>query len=410
MFITENQSLLESLNFLVCARASLMEMIKSSSVENKDGLINFLQNEASDYEIMHLLVRGDLPDKKFNHADEIRLFSDLKEQIILAYPQLLEHFDHSVLNSFLYEVDSVYPNYSSAKPILEHLSLVSEFDPGAPDPGKVTRGASKDWTPEIEALKGVGKTALETWEKIGSGARKLIAQAAQAGKDAAAKAKAIDSIMQKGFSPKEALKIYNQQQSLLKKVGDASKYLNASFMGKALSAVGGAAIKGAQKAGELAQKAGAGKVTAKAGELAGKGSEEVAKWARRGGHQNVLAAMDKIKAGATAAAPAIQKALQDPALVGAGIAASALSALALYGSNKLYKRFMSKAARACAGKSGGEKTQCMKQYKVQGIKAQIADLQKAAGACAKAKKPDKCRAPIMKKIAKLQKKAQSAAK
>lgn len=50
------------------------------------------------------------------------------------------------------------------------------------------------------------------------------------------------------------------------------------------------------------------------------------------------------------------------AVVGSPLGAAALGGVAAFGGYKLYKRFMSKSARACRGYSGGQKTACMKSY------------------------------------------------
>lgn len=86
--------------------------------------------------------------------------------------------------------------------------------------------------------------------------------------------------------------------------------------------------------------------------------------------------------------------------VGGVVLATAL----LYGGYQTYKRFFSKAAKACAGKSFSEKTQCMENFKKQAIQAQIKDLQAGSKACAKSKDPGVCKSKIQKKISKLQSK------
>ena len=89
---------------------------------------------------------------------------------------------------------------------------------------------------------------------------------------------------------------------------------------------------------------------------------------------------------------------------GKTIGATVIAAGLLYGAYKTYKRFFSKAARACSQYSGAEKTACMEKYKVTATKAQIADLRKAIGACKNSSNPQKCRSTIQAKIAKLQSK------
>ena len=68
--------------------------------------------------------------------------------------------------------------------------------------------------------------------------------------------------------------------------------------------------------------------------------------------------------------------------------------------NYIYKRFFSAAAKACAGKSGAEKTLCMKNYQRQAIQKTIQKLQSDMKACSKATNPQKCQASIQKQIMK----------
>ena len=89
-----------------------------------------------------------------------------------------------------------------------------------------------------------------------------------------------------------------------------------------------------------------------------------------------------------------------------GTAAGVTVAIAalLYGGYKTYKRFLSKAAKACSNKSGAEKTACMVAFKKNAVKAQIADLRRGLSGCSGTKNPQKCKAAINAKIQKLQSK------
>lgn len=72
----------------------------------------------------------------------------------------------------------------------------------------------------------------------------------------------------------------------------------------------------------------------------------------------------------------------------------------------VYKRFLSQAATACGGKSGGEKTACMNAYKKKAYQAQIAQLNKGLSNCPKGDdaKANTCRSKIHHKIISLKKK------
>jgi succinate dehydrogenase/fumarate reductase flavoprotein subunit len=62
-------------------------------------------------------------------------------------------------------------------------------------------------------------------------------------------------------------------------------------------------------------------------------------------------------------------------------AAVALGAAAITAGVLAYKRFFSKAAKACKDKSGAEKTSCMKSYKAQGKQAELGVLTAKINSC-----------------------------
>ena len=68
----------------------------------------------------------------------------------------------------------------------------------------------------------------------------------------------------------------------------------------------------------------------------------------------------------------------------------------------VYKRYLSKAGRSCKGKSGKERSNCMKQYKINGREAQIKQLRSGLSACSKSKNPSKCKSKVSAKIKKVE--------
>ena len=361
MFITENQSISESILFLLSARESLCHMVETSSVEYKSQIKNFLMNEASDYEIIYMLMHEEMPNEKYNFVDEIKLFSKLKEQVLVNSDILTKCMGESV-QTFIDEVDTVYPEFSSAAPILE-------FQLATKDYGLSEEGGIGD----IASGGGGGAISFKKiFDILGKPGRDAIAH----GKDQVA----VIKLANKGMDPKLAWKAVRQQKTLLKKVGDADAYVKGTGLGKFFTGIA-----------DTAQKAGAA-VSAKASSVAGAASKS--------------GIINAFRAKVVAAGPALSKAVSSPSLVGAGLTGAALGALALYASVKLYKRFMSKAAKSCKGQSGAAKTLCIKKFQHDAIGAQIKDLESAMNACAKAKNPEKCKIPIQKKIGKLKLKMQ----
>jgi len=85
----------------------------------------------------------------------------------------------------------------------------------------------------------------------------------------------------------------------------------------------------------------------------------------------------------------------------ATLAAATIAALVTTVAYKTYKRFLSKAAKACNKYSGTEKTGCMNKFKRDATKRRIQDLTKGKQACKHTKAPSKCISKIDKKIGKL---------
>ncbi len=89
------------------------------------------------------------------------------------------------------------------------------------------------------------------------------------------------------------------------------------------------------------------------------------------------------------------------------IAASVIIAAAAFAATKIYKKYLSKAAKACAAKKGEAKKVCMNKFKLDAMKQRITNLGKAKTQCKKSKNPGKCVQGLDKKIIKLKSKLQS---
>lgn len=335
MFITENQNIAESILFLLSARESLSCMVEASSVSHKETLKNFLMNEASDYEIMYMLIHEEMPAEKYNFVEEIKLFSDLKEQVLINFNVLNKYLGENI-STFINEVDTVYPSYSSATPILE-FQLATKKD-------SVLNEGVWDIIKGLADKEGVGIEQMKN--KI------------------------------KKLADKEGVAF----EKMVNKVKAGAK---SSFKRPTLQAADADSLR---------------KVSAGSGADIDAASRQIVAPGK------LAAVMQAIKSKAQAAAPALQKAVTSQA--GMAVGGAALGALALYASVKLYKRFMSKAAKSCGGQSGKAKTLCMKKYQHGAIAAQVKDLGAAMNACAKSKNPEKCKVPIQKKISNLQVKMQ----
>lgn len=371
----------ESLQFLVFCREALAQIIDASSMSstNKDRTRNFLYNEASDYQIMSLIVRGELPKDKFNIVDEVVLFEELKGQMLLSTDLLSEIMSVDDICQFICEVDTVYPiGASSAKPILEFLNENSFSTILTEEP--LTPTDIVKWSRTF--AKGVGDK-IDNAPEV---ARQMLQRAAQNYDD-----------------KKEAIVAAARGMAKRGKIGWAKFAQDTDPQLNRMRAQKGNLGAGIEDLGS-SQKAAIQQSIKKAGE----------EYRNRPTGQKV---MDSITAfinrqkhkypNATQAVQDVINKAQEFSKTGEAkaIAAAALIALISFASYKIYKSKLSKAARACKGTKGDEKKACMAKFKREALMAQAQDMQKASAACAKTKDPAKCKAGIMNKIQKLKAKA-----
>jgi hypothetical protein len=83
-----------------------------------------------------------------------------------------------------------------------------------------------------------------------------------------------------------------------------------------------------------------------------------------------------------------------------GLATAAVAAAIVTIAYQGYKRFLSKAGRACNNKSGDEKTSCMNKYKRDALKRQISYLEKGLPSCDKTMEVYDCRDRVKRRIKK----------
>jgi len=119
MFITENQNIGDSVLFLMAARASLSNIIEEGNTENAVELMSFIHNEASDYQVMNLLLLGKLPEEKYDPVAETMLFSAFKESMLMNKGFVTEMVGEEIFDNVLNEVDSLYMELSTQAPVLE---------------------------------------------------------------------------------------------------------------------------------------------------------------------------------------------------------------------------------------------------------------------------------------------------
>ena len=334
MFITERQNYDSSTLFLLAARSTLAEMVQISGSKAKTDLIEYIHNDASDFEVMGLLMTGKLPPVKYSVLGEKLLFSNLKEQVMKNFGSLTQVIGENVLNSFLQEVDSVFPKLSTQKPVLEFFAAVNE------------QGGAIDWAKKQFAKPPVKHNPDDP-------------------------------------SPTEAAAVDHPVSKAITQAGDAV----SSAAGHAKDFV----VK------QFEKPAGTGTVNKTYGDPK---ETEAAPGIM---HQFKSMIDDAVRTGGDLAHKIVSYASANPMASG-GVAAAALAALIAYAGYQVYKKFFSKAAKACANQSGAAKEQCLAGFRKKAVVAQAQTLMKASAACSKSKDPRKCKAAVMAKVQKIKSK------
>lgn len=343
-----------SLDFMLCARSTLNEIVSSSRVkkETKKSFKNFIMNEASDYEVISLLVEEKLPKKKYDFVKENELFQ--KFNTIISHN---ENFVKKTIGkknfSNLLEVSSLIPyNLSSNKVIMEFAIQREQFGRDTEIPTDIYKQYEKYGGTIASKLSDL-KKAIKNYTDIVSMQRLKI-----------------EELQRSGSASRE--EIGNLREELARnsaKLNDLRYLFRATYE------------KAKEELREKTAEVGAGAAAASAAALKAVG----------------------VKTGATGIAAKIGV---GSAGAGAGAIIGGLlgAALLTYGAYKTYQRFFSKAAKACRGKNFKEKTACLKSFRLQALEKQLTDLRTSASACMKTKDPRKCSVIIAKKIKKLESK------
>lgn len=128
----------DSILFLLTSRKTISDFIVSeSNLNDVDKVLakNFIMNEASDYEIMSILMRSQLPDEKYDQLKENNLFDSLQIFISLNEDRLSTSINDNAMQSIL-EIDSVSQyGLSSSVPILEFIMEQYNMEDDEPKQG-----------------------------------------------------------------------------------------------------------------------------------------------------------------------------------------------------------------------------------------------------------------------------------
>jgi len=418
---------IETITFFTCLREAIALSIQSMEgldESHKESLSSFVLNEASDYEIAHFAIMRKFPKEKYNIVKENVLVDVIKEELFFNSPTLLETMSSEQVDTLLESIESPSSYGLSSSPlILNHLaetgvlSLILKedsnwrksfgrsafgFAPKKKEPSdmgavgdEIANKKEKDYglfnykksfgpgttSSKEEVLKGLqhgGEQIAKRLNKASNAAVKAGEKAADAAKEG----------LQRG-GEKIVNKLNKASNAVVKAgekaAGAAKKYINQANQEAGIKAKPSKSDMGAV-GDEIASQKRASKsdMGAVGDEIASQGgaSKQVTKGNSAAEVYNQVRGY-------------VQKNAKP---IGASLVVAGL----LYGAYKTYKRFFSKAARACSNQSGAAKTACMEKFKKTAIKAQISDLRKSLTACKHSTNPQKCSAPIQAKIQKLQ--------
>ena len=361
----------DSILFLLAARETLCLIAESSNMskDHKNILTDFMISEASDYQVMSLLLDGKLPNSDINEAEEEELFKRLRVIVVANKKLVCEMFGFDVYEDVVKKIEPLYPNLSTTKPVLNFYLGSGGLNALLEAPFSELSGAAI--VQQKRSRERMRKAAEFSKKGLGKVKRKIIPKAVP-------KAKVMPKVIKK--DPLAALPPGHRGggKRLIKPVSPAKTHRDLPMTTK--------------------KPIGKGPPPKSTG-----GYETKIKVTKKGPSPEAKAGLvNTIRMKTHNAVSAVRTYLGSSQ--GQLVAGAAIAALALYASYKVYKRFLSKAAKACGGRSGAEKTSCMKKFQISAYNAQIKDLQAASGACAKAKNPAKCKVAIAKKIYKIKQK------
>jgi hypothetical protein len=163
MIIAENFKLTESLLFLLSMRETLCLLVKESKVPYKKELKSFIINEASDYQIVSLIVDGELPLNESQHFNELVLFERIRLEVNENRNLICEMFGVDVFDDVTKKIDSIGPKFSTRKSLLEDKgmdSIMKMLDTAGK--GKV-KPSKYPIDPKIQKFLDVGKKATNKY-------------------------------------------------------------------------------------------------------------------------------------------------------------------------------------------------------------------------------------------------------
>ena len=114
-----------SILFMTSARQAVSYLVGISETADMDhivGMQDFIMNEATDYQVMSLVMTGEVPDEKFNLEEEETLFDMFRDNILENFSAVKEAHGMDIAKELISEVGPLSSmGIDTATPILSHL-------------------------------------------------------------------------------------------------------------------------------------------------------------------------------------------------------------------------------------------------------------------------------------------------
>lgn len=376
-----------SLLFMKCIRETIVDIVEENKDENINELKNYINNELSDYQVLHSLITGKLPDNKYNIFKEMELIDFCKETI--SESKVFDNMDKDGFTSFIENVNnpSLF-GIDSRKNIMEFF-LNEAKETRIFKTNKDFSPTEKEWLKQDRILRKMPRTdpnrddqrekVATLRKKVGEENRDLLAA-----------------------KRKEQEKSPESKQSSVQKTGVKDdvppiKKPSGEKLGGAKVETSKKETEGGEFEDKLSWKASGQEASKKPDDKESKNPddkeskkpsvEEPPKEKAKKADSFLSSIRDRI----TSVNPTHMK------WATGGLAAS----VAAYIAYKVYQRYISKVGRQCKGDK-----ECIKKVKIMALNKQMDELKKGLSGCSKTLNSDKCSNSLQKKIVKLQNKIQ----
>lgn len=352
--------------FLDTCRQTLSEIVDLSDLEKdeKKILSKFFKEQASDYQVLSLVVKGQFPLEESNPVLESYLFDDIsREGTIYEFSPLYEWNISSqkairnfiLENHLLEQEDPIYTWQQNLKNAQEKQRQYRATE-GTPNEQLQLADANVQYAQaKLEEAK--VKSQLEDAKRTKSNTNVLQAKLEAAEKKSEAAKNDVDNAYQALQNMQTQRQTSGGEKLAKSVVGFGVSSAASSVQTTVGGAIGGAVTSGLSTLWKAA------------------------------------------KGGVKAVMPYIIKLAKSQA---AGyIGGALLIALIAYAARRAYMNAFKKAEMACRGMSGQEKNECIYRYKETALNQQLSDLKTGMGMCNYSKDPVKCKQQMMKKIQKV---------